>query len=119
MAQNGFKDSDPEYAGYFFPKTAQQFVDACLKLGLVAEPGTKMMYGRPIDLCACVAEKQTGKTFITLMEERVFKPLGLGDTTIQPTADELKRLAPLYQSKEPGVFTPGAIRRVLGFMRRY
>jgi CubicO group peptidase (beta-lactamase class C family) len=64
------------------------------------------MYGRPIDLCACVVEKQTGKTFVTLMENRVFQPLGLQNTTIQPTADELKRLAPLYQSKKAGVFEP-------------
>lgn len=106
MAQNGFEDSDPAYAGYFFPKTPQDFVDACLNLGLVAEPGTGMMYGRPIDLCACVAEKRTGKTFITLMQDRVFKPLGLSHTTIQPTTEELKRLAPLYQSKEPRVFEP-------------
>lgn len=106
MAQNGFEDGDPAYADYYFPKTPQNFVDACLKLGLVAEPGTRMMYGRPIDLCACVAEQRTGKTFITLMQDRVFKPLGLKHTTIQPTSDELKRLAPLYQSKEPGVFEP-------------
>lgn len=104
MAQNGFKDSDPEHAGYFFPKTPQDFVDACLKLGLVAEPGTRMMYGRPIDLCACVAEKRTGKTFITLMEEHVLKPLRLSNSTIQPTEGDMKRLAPLYQSTKPGVF---------------
>ena len=104
MAQNAFAKDDPAYVGYFFPKTAQDFVDECMKLGLVAEPGTKMMYGRPIDLFACVAEKRTGKTFVTLMEDRVFKPLGLRSSTIQPNADDLKRLAPLYQSTKPGVF---------------
>jgi len=106
MAQNGCVDSDPEHADYFFPKTPHDFVSACLKLGLVAEPGTKMMYGRPIDLFACVAEKSTDKTFITLMEERVFQPLGLRNSTIRPTAEDLKRLAPLYQSTKPGVFEP-------------
>lgn len=104
MIQNGFKDSDPQYKKYFFPQQPQDFVAACLKLGLVQEPGTKMMYGRPIDLCACVVQKKTGKTFIKLMEERVFKPLGLSQSTIQPTDDDLKRLAPLYQSKKPHVF---------------
>ncbi len=104
MEQHGFKDSDPKYRNYFFPQTPQNFVDACLQLGLVAEPGTRMMYGRPIDLCACVVEKRTGKTFITLMEEKVFKPLGLRQSTIQPTAADLKRLAPLYQSNKTGVF---------------
>jgi CubicO group peptidase (beta-lactamase class C family) len=65
-----------------------------------------MMYGRPIDLSACVAEKVTGKTFIELMQERVFKPLGLKQTTIQPTEQELKQLAPLYSSSKPGVYEP-------------
>jgi CubicO group peptidase (beta-lactamase class C family)/lysophospholipase L1-like esterase len=106
MAQQGVEEIDPAHAGYFFPKTPQDFVNACLKIGLVAEPGQKMMYGRPIDLFACVAEEQTGKTFVTLMEDRVFQPLGLNDSTIQPTADDLKRLAPLYQSTKSGVFEP-------------
>lgn len=98
--------NSPELADYVAPQTPQDFVDGCLKLGLVTEPGTRMMYGRPIDLAACVAEKVTGKTFIELMQERVFKPLGLKQTTIQPTQQELKRLAPLYSSSKPGVFEP-------------
>ena len=104
MEQHGFKDSDPKYRNYFFPQTPQNFVDACLQLGLVAEPGKVMMYGRPIDLCACVAEKRTGKTFVTLMKENVFEPLALRQSTIQPTDADLKRLAPLYQSNKPRVF---------------
>ena len=106
MEQNKFLQSDPKQADYYFPQTPQDFVSACVRLGLVAEPGTKMMYGRPIDLCACVAQKQTGKTFIELMQDRVFKPLGLRHSTIQPTADELQRLAPLYQSNKPHVYEP-------------
>ena len=106
MKQNGFTQNDASQAGYFFPKNPQDFIDGCLKLGLVSEPGTRMMYGRPIDLCACVVEKQTGKTFVTLMEDRVLKPLGLQNSTIQPTEKHLKRLAPLYQSTKAGVFEP-------------
>jgi CubicO group peptidase (beta-lactamase class C family)/lysophospholipase L1-like esterase len=106
MQQNEFLKTDSKQADYYFPQTPQDFVSACVRLGLVVEPGTKMMYGRPIDLCACVAQKQTGKTFIELMQDRVFKPLGLRHSTIQPTADELQRLAPLYQSNKPHVYEP-------------
>jgi CubicO group peptidase (beta-lactamase class C family) len=106
MKQNGFEESDAKLARYFVPETPQDFVDACLEVGLVYEPESKMMYGRPINLCACVVEKQTGKSFIELMEDKVFKSLELGDTTIRPTSKELKRLAPLYQSTKPGVFEP-------------
>lgn len=98
--------NSPELKDYVFPQTPQDFVNSCLKLGLVVEPGTRMMYGRPIDLSACVAEKITGKTFIELMQERVFQPLNLKHSTIQPTKAELKQLAPLYQSDKAGVFEP-------------
>jgi len=105
-ANKNLDKTSPELKDYVSPQTHQDFVDGCLKLGLVAEPGTQMMYGRPIDLSACVAEKITGKTFVELMQERVFKPLNLKNTTIQPTKAELKRLAPLYQSNKAGVFEP-------------
>ena len=98
--------NSPHHANYFFPKTPQDFVNGCLNLGLVSNPGSRMLYGRPIDLSACVAEKNTGKTFIELMQNRVFKPLDLKRTTIQPTKEELEQLAPLYQSNKQGVFEP-------------
>ncbi len=105
-AERELEKNSSQLAGYVAPQTAEDFINACLKLGLVVEPGTKMLYGRPIDLTACVAEKVTGNTFITLMQERVFQPLGLQHTTIQPTPEELKQLAPLYSSTKPGVFEP-------------
>lgn len=105
-AEKHLEKDSPQLADYISPQTPRDFVNGCLKLGLVVEPGTKMMYGRPIDLSACVAEKVTGKTFVELMQERVFKPLGLKQTTIQPTEEELKKLAPLYSSSKPGVFEP-------------
>ncbi|MCH9655996.1 MAG: serine hydrolase [Planctomycetes bacterium] len=105
-SEKSLDKNSPQLSNYFFPGTPQDFVDGCLNVGLVNEPGTRMLYGRPIDLSACVAEKITGKTFVELMQNRVFKPLELNRSTIQPTAEELKQLAPLYQSNKPGVFEP-------------
>jgi CubicO group peptidase (beta-lactamase class C family) len=106
MKQNGLLDTDSAYAGYYFPRNPQDFIDGCLKIGLVAQPGTQLLYGRPIDLSACVVEKKTGRTFVELMEEKVFKPLGLKNATIRPSRAELARLAPLYSSTKPHVFEP-------------
>ncbi|MDF1756014.1 MAG: serine hydrolase [Verrucomicrobiales bacterium] len=103
---NEINEDDPKYAGYFFPKTPGEFIEGCINIGLAIEPETRMLYGRPIDLSACVAEKLTGKPFTQLMEEKVFAPLGLQHTTIRPTKAELEKLAPLYQSEEAGVFKP-------------
>jgi len=106
MIQNKLLDTDPALASYYFPKNHQEFIDGCVKLGLAVHPGTQLLYGRPIDLSACVVEKKTGKSFIALMEAKVFKPLGLKDATIRPTAADLKRLAPLYSSTKPHEFKP-------------
>lgn len=106
MKQNGITEEDSRYVGYFFPKTPDEFINGCLSIGLAAEPGTRMLYGRPIDLCACITEKLTGKPFTQLMEEKVFAPLGLKNTTIRPTKADLEKLAPLYQSEKSGVFKP-------------
>jgi CubicO group peptidase (beta-lactamase class C family) len=106
MKQNGLPDTDPAYAGYYFPKTPREFIDGCLKIGLAVQPGTQLLYGRPIDLSACLVEKKTGSSFVELMESKVFKPLGLKGSTIRPTKSDLRRLAPLYSSSKPHVFAP-------------
>jgi len=111
MRANGLQEDDPELAMYVAPANPQEFIDGCLKVGLVAKPGKRMLYGRPIDLCACVSEKLTGKPFTQLMEEKVFAPLGLQNTTIRPGDAELEKLAPLYQSEEAGVFEPDSFAR--------
>lgn len=102
------KNSTPtnpgKFKSYFAPEKPEDFVEVCIQLGLVEEPGTKMMYGHPIDLAACVAEKATGVTFQKLMEQKVLKPLGFTNTTIQPGDKDLRNIATLYQSSGDGVF---------------
>jgi CubicO group peptidase (beta-lactamase class C family) len=92
------RENPGKYNNYWQPQTPQDFINACLQIGLVAEPGTKMMYGTPIDLVACVAEKVTGKKFTQLMKERILEPLALSKTTVIPTDEQLKQIAPLYTS---------------------
>lgn len=106
LKQHGPSEEDPHHAGFYFPSNPQEFIDGCLKLGLVAQPGTRMLYGRPIDLVACVVEKKTGRTFPGLMASRVLEPLGMKSATLRPTEEDLKRLAPLYSSTQPHVFEP-------------
>lgn len=106
MRQHKLLDTDKSLAGYYFPKNPEEFIAGCLHLGLAVHPGTQLLYGRPIDLSACVVEKKTGKQFTELMETKVFNPLGLKNATIRPTKADLKRLAPLYSSTEPHVFEP-------------
>lgn len=109
LRAKGIKPDDPAHAGYFYPKSPEEFVDACLAFGLIAEPGTRKMYGRPIELAACVAERATGQSFAELMERRVFAPLGLSATTIRPGARQMAKIAPLYQWRKAGEFEPNSL----------
>ena len=63
MKQNGIIEEGGKYPNYFSPKTPDDFIDGCVAIGLAAEPGTRMLYGKPIDLTACVAEKLTANRF--------------------------------------------------------
>jgi len=103
-AELGIVRGDPGFSKWFVPKSPTDFIEGCLEFGLVAEPGTQMMYGRPIDLCACVTEAATGTSFFALMEEKIFQPLELQHTFIRPTDSDLANLAQGYKSTQPGNF---------------
>jgi CubicO group peptidase (beta-lactamase class C family) len=105
LQKHGMRD-DPDYAGFFTPRRAADFIDACLRIGLIAEPGTRITYGRPINLITCVVERATGRPFASVMEERVFARLGLTHTTIRLTRGQLPALTPVYHAPGPRVFDP-------------
>jgi CubicO group peptidase (beta-lactamase class C family) len=65
------------------------------------EPGSKWSYcNTGIDTLGRIIEVCSGKSYESFLEERIFRPLGMKDTTFYPTADQLERLAGLYTVKE-------------------
>ena len=65
---------------------------------LAYEPGTKYQYSNwGIDVAMAMVEKATGKPFDVVMAERIFKPLGMTDTTFVPSADQRARQAVVYR----------------------
>lgn len=61
---------------------------------LIFEPGTKYTYSNAgINTAARLIEVLTGKSYEAFMDERLFKPLGMKDTTFWPTKEQLTRLA--------------------------
>lgn len=61
------------------------------------EPGTGWQYGPGLTVCGRVVEVVSGQPFERFLEERIFSPLGMVDTTFFPTADQQGRLATIYQ----------------------
>ncbi len=64
---------------------------------LIAEPGTRYSYSNlGVDVAQAAVEAVVGKSFEEFVEERIFAPLEMTDTTFYPSAEQLERLATPY-----------------------
>lgn len=64
-------------------------------------PGSKWAYcNAGIDTLGRIIEVVSGKPYEVFLNERIFQPLGMLDTTPYPSEEQLKRLARLYEFKE-------------------
>lgn len=64
------------------------------------EPGTRAMYSNTgIDIGAAVIEVVTGKPWEVFLKERVLDPLGMKNTTFQPTDEQLANSISMYDVK--------------------
>lgn len=63
------------------------------------EPGSKWSYCNPgITTLGRIIEVVSGMPYATFMDKRLFKPLGMKDTTFWPNGAQLKRLATAYKN---------------------
>jgi len=65
---------------------------------LETEPGTHYQYSNAgINTAARVVEVVSGKKYEDVMQQRLFGPLGMTDTTFWPTAAQVERIAKSYR----------------------
>ncbi|WP_444962721.1 serine hydrolase domain-containing protein [Nocardiopsis sp. M1B1] len=65
-------------------------------LPLMHQPGEQWQYHISNDLLGVLVSRVTGQSFEAFLRERVFGPLGMGDTGFHVPADGMDRLPPLY-----------------------
>jgi CubicO group peptidase (beta-lactamase class C family) len=70
-------------------------------LPLLFQPGTEWNYSVATDVLGRVIEILSGMSLDRFFAERIFDPLGLGDTAFSVNEDDAERLAALYVA-EPG-----------------
>jgi CubicO group peptidase (beta-lactamase class C family) len=88
-------------------KTLAEAAEKYAKLPVQFEPGSKWQYSQTgINTAARIVEVVSGKTFDQFLEERLFQPLGMKDTTFYLNADQLPRLAKSYRKQPSGKFEP-------------
>lgn len=67
-----------------------------LQRPLEFEPGSAYEYGYGLTVAGHLCEVVSGKPFEVFLQERVFGPLGMKDTTFHPNEQQHKRLAKTY-----------------------
>jgi methyl acetate hydrolase len=77
---------------------------------LLFDPGDRWEYGSNIDWAGQVVEAITGKRLGEVMQERVFDPLGMADTSFTLRPDLEPRLATMHQRGDDGGLTPTSFR---------
>lgn len=74
----------------------QDIVTALSREPLLFEPGTAWRYSLCHDVLGALIEKVTKMTLGEFMEQEIFKPLGLKETTFHPTEETLAKMASQY-----------------------
>jgi CubicO group peptidase (beta-lactamase class C family) len=70
-----------------------ELAKAIAALPLAFDPGTGWRYSRSSDVLGAVIEVAAGKPLDALLDEQIFTPLGMNDTSFYLEADEVNRLA--------------------------
>ena len=73
--------------------TALELAQNLAAVPLRFEPGTKWHYSRSTDVLGAVIEVAAGKSLDVLLNERIFEPLGMGETTFYVNASKADRIA--------------------------
>lgn len=78
--------------------STEEFMKRLAAIPLAYEPGTRWEYSVATDVLGLVVEKVAGKRLDLHLEETIFKPLGMKDTSFQAKESQLARLADAYDS---------------------
>jgi methyl acetate hydrolase len=81
---------------------------AGLRMPLLDDPGTRWQYGINIDWLGRVIEAVSGQPLADYFQAQIFDPLGMRDTSYQPTEAQRARLATLHARQADGSLSPMA-----------
>jgi len=77
-----------------------------LSVPLVNDPGTAWEYGVNTDWLGLVVEKLSGQSLASYLREHVYGPLGMVDSTFEPSAAQRSRLLRVMQRQADGRLVP-------------
>jgi len=86
-------------------ETLASFVERLATLPFEAQPGERFVYGFATDVLGRVVEVASGKSLDAFLEERVFRPLKMTDTSFFLPREKAPRLATVYSRSPAGTIT--------------
>jgi CubicO group peptidase (beta-lactamase class C family) len=92
--------------------TLPQFVTSIVRAPLMEDPGTRYRYSESPTVLGRLVEVWSGKPFEVFLNERVFGPLRMSDTTFWAASDARSRLTTVYAPAPGGGLTPVELEEV-------
>ena len=86
--------------------TLQEMAEKLGKLPLISQPGAKWRYSNATDVLGYLVEVVAGKPFDKFLEQRIFSPLGMRNTSFYVLEEKLDRLATVYGASVNGGIAP-------------
>ena len=80
-------------------ETLRDFAMKLAKVPLRYQPGERWMYSLSTDVCGYLVEAISGKRFDRYLQEEIFDPLKMKDTSFVVSPDKLDRFAANYQRR--------------------
>lgn len=77
-----------------------------LSVPMVNDPGTAWAYGVNTDWLGLVVEKITGQSLSAYLQQHVYGPLGMTESTFTPSSDQRARLLRVAQRQADGTLAP-------------
>jgi len=78
-------------------ETLMEFMDKLGQVPLRYQPGERWMYSLSTDVCGALVERISGKRFDKYLQETIFDPLGMADTSFAVADDKLDRFCANYR----------------------
>ncbi|VVT56168.1 uncharacterized protein SAPINGB_P004874 [Magnusiomyces paraingens] len=81
-------------------------LDSSVLMPLISEPGTRFSYGVGVDWAANAITRAYNRTLDDLIQEKLFVPIGIKDTTFIPNKDMKDRTVTVSFRKNDGTLVP-------------
>jgi CubicO group peptidase (beta-lactamase class C family) len=98
--------------------TLAEMAKRLARVPLLYQPGSRWRYGPAVDVQAYLVERLSGRPFDQFLQERIFGPLRMNDTSYVVPKREQRRLAALYRRNDDGSMVRMEDEEAFGFNTR-